>query len=93
MFGLFDWMKVAAGVVFGLSLGYPAGYWRGDNAGYDRHVAEIAINDGKAEIERKGDDAELQSMSDYDLCVVGLRAQRMPVNACEQLRGLSEGEP
>ncbi|HET9961621.1 MAG TPA: hypothetical protein VFQ34_04755 [Nitrospiraceae bacterium] len=31
MSGLFDWMK--AGVVFGLSLGYPAGYWRGDNAG------------------------------------------------------------
>ena len=29
---------VAASVVFGPSLGYPAGYWRGADAGYDRHV-------------------------------------------------------
>lgn len=52
------------------------------------YVAEQAAADRKAELERKGDDAKLKGMSDFDLCVDGLRSRRMQVSACEQLRGL-----
>lgn len=72
---------------------YLWGHHKGDRAGYDRHVAEMAAADRKAEMERKGDDAKLRTMSDYDLCVAGLRGNGMPVDACEQLRGLPEEQP
>lgn len=52
------------------------------------YVAEQAAADRKAEIERKGDDAKLRGMSDYDLCVGGLRSRRLPIDACDVLRGL-----
>jgi hypothetical protein len=42
------------------------------NEGRDRYIAERAVNDQKAELERKGDDAKLQRMSDYDLCIASL---------------------
>lgn len=55
------------------------------------YVAEQAAADRKAELERKGDDAKLKGMSDFDLCVDGLRSRRLPLDACEQLRGLPPG--
>lgn len=94
MLSLLDTIKLGGAALGGCLVGagvfYAIGHWRGERAGYDRHVAEVAIADGKAELERKGDDAKLQSMSDYDLCVVGLRGSGMPVDACEQLRGLQQ---
>lgn len=97
MFGLFDWIKLGAGFAAGAlvagSVAYCVGYMRGDSAGYDRRVAEVAIADGKATLERKGDDATLQTLSDYDLCVVGLRGSGLPVSACEQLRAVPEKQP
>jgi hypothetical protein len=97
MFGLFDWIKLGAGFAAGAlvagSAAYGIGYVRGDSAGYDRRVAEIAVTDGKATLERKGDDATLQNLSGYDLCVVGLRGSGLPVDACEQLRPVREEQP
>ncbi|WP_353641304.1 hypothetical protein [Mesorhizobium sp. WSM2239] len=97
MFGLFDWIKLGAGFTAGAlatgSAAYLVGYAEGDGAGYDRRVAEVAVADGKATLERKGDDATLQTLSDYDLCVVGMRGSGLPVDACEQLRPVREGEP
>lgn len=55
-------------------------------AGRETYVAEQAAADRKAEIERKGDDAKLRGMSDFDLCVDGLRSRRLPVNVCDELR-------
>lgn len=52
------------------------------------YVAEQAVADRKAELERKGDDAKLKGMSDFDLCVDGLRSRRLPVDACGILRGV-----
>ncbi len=52
------------------------------------YIAEQAAADRKVEIERKGDDAKLRGMSDYDLCVDGLRFRRLPVEPCDVLRGL-----
>lgn len=97
MFGLLDWIKMggaalAGGLVAGV-VSYQVGHWNGDTQGYQRRVAEMAIADGKAELERKGDDAEIQGKSDYDLCVLGLAGSGMPVDACKQLRGVREEQP
>ncbi len=86
--GLLDWFKAAAAGVAVAILAYQIGHWVGETAAYQRLLAETAAASTKAEMERKGDDAKLQGMSNYDLCVVGLRARRMPVDACQQLRGL-----
>jgi hypothetical protein len=97
MFGILDWIKIgvgaAAGALVAGTAAYFIGHWIGDSAGYQRFMAEVAIANGKAELERKGDDAKLQGTSDYDLCVLGLRGNGMPIDACEQLRGLPEGQP
>jgi hypothetical protein len=56
----------------------------------DRLIAEQAVSHQKAELERKGDDAKLQTLTPYDLCVAGLGGNGMPVDACDQLRGPGE---
>ncbi|MGN8170495.1 hypothetical protein [Agrobacterium sp. 22117] len=61
--------------------------------GRETAIAARAIEDAKAELERKGDDASLQNRSDYDLCVLGLHGNGMQIDACEQLRGLPEKQP
>lgn len=95
--GIFDTIKMgtsaAAGALVAGALGYAIGHWKGDTQGYNRRVAEVAAADVKAELERKGDNAKLQGMSDYDLCVSGLRGSGMPVDACEQLRGVRVEQP
>lgn len=53
-------------------------------------IAEMAVAAAKAEIQRKGDDASLQTKTDFQLCVLGLRSSGVPVDACEQLRGVGE---
>lgn len=90
MIGLFDWLKIGAGAAVGLLIGYQVGRWQGESAGYDKRIADAAIEAVKAEAERRGDDAKLQSMSDYDLCVTGLRNSRLSVSACDVLRGMGE---
>ena len=86
MFGLFDWIKIGAAAGLGLLIGYQVGHWQGESAGYDKRIAEAAVEAVKADAERRGDDAKLQNMSDYDLCVTGLRASRASVEVCEALR-------
>ncbi|TPN79953.1 hypothetical protein [Mesorhizobium sp. B1-1-2] len=97
MLGLLDWIKLgvgaAAGAIVAGVIVYPIAHWKGDSQGYSRRVAEIAAADVKAELERKGDNAKLAGMSDYDLCVSGLRGSGMPVGACDQLRGVPESKP
>lgn len=63
---------------------------RAREEGRAAYIAEQAAADRKAEIERKGDDAKLRGMSDYDLCVDGLRSRRLPVDPCDVLRGVRQ---
>lgn len=63
---------------------------RARNEGRAAVIAEQAAANQKAELERKGDDAKLRNMSDYDLCVDGLRARRLPTDGCSVLRGISQ---
>lgn len=88
MFGVRDFITIAATALLVGGLSFVVGRIVGDGEGYDRLKAEIAVNDAKIELKRKGEDAKLQSMSDYDLCRHALRAAGMPLDACEQLRGL-----
>ncbi|MCF6112014.1 hypothetical protein [Mesorhizobium muleiense] len=89
-----NWKLIALGtLIAAVPVAYLVGHDRGDDAGYDRRVAETAAADLKAELERKGDNAKLRGMSDYDLCVSGLRGSGMPVDACEQLRGVPVEQP
>ncbi|MER8762909.1 hypothetical protein [Mesorhizobium sp. M0968] len=89
-----NWKLIALGALIGaVPIAYSIGHWKGDTQGYNRRVAEVAAADVKAELERKGDNAKLAGMSDYDLCVSGLRGSGMPVDACEQLRGVPEEQP
>lgn len=56
--------------------------------GRDRLIAEQAVQSQKEELERKGDDAKLQRMSDFDLCTAYLGV----VPECESLRVLGVSE-
>lgn len=85
---MLGWLKLGAGALLGAVVAYHVGHWRGQSAGYQKHVAETAAANSKAELERRGDDEALRGMSDYNLCVLGLRGRGLPVDACDQLRGL-----
>lgn len=86
MIALIDALKIGAGAILGGVVVYayvqaftlPAAR----QEGRDRLVAEQAVQTQKEELERKGDDANLQRMSDFDLCVAYLG--RMP--ECDSLR-------
>lgn len=95
---MLDRLKTAllavGGVIAGIAATYtvaalimvPAAKREGKSAA----MAEIAVAAAKAEMQRKGDDASLQTKTDYELCVLGLRSNGLPVDACDQLRGLDE---
>lgn len=97
MFGLLDWIKLgagaAAGAILAAAIVYPIAHWKGDTQGYNRRVAEVAAANAKAELERTHDNATLRDMSDYNLCVSGLRGNGMPIDACDELRGVSVEQP
>lgn len=92
MLGILDWIKIGgaalAGAVIAAVIAYPIGHSIGDRQGYNRRIVEQAVADTKAEAERKGDDAKIGSMADYDLCVASLKRRGMPVELCDELRGL-----
>lgn len=92
MIGILDALKIGAGAVLGAALLYA--YVQAVSLPAARSearahlIAEQAVQSQKEELERKGDDATLQRMSDYDLC----RAYLGGVPECDTLlvRGVSE---
>lgn len=58
--------------------------------GINLAIAKMAVTATKVEMERKGDDASLQTKTDYELCVLGLRSSGLSVDACDQLRRVDE---
>lgn len=92
MIGILNWLQIGTGAVVGAMVGgaffYAVGHWQGHTAGYDQRVAEVAAASAKAELERKGDDATIQKLSDYDLCVLALDGRGLPDDPCQQLLGL-----
>lgn len=90
-------LSLATGFIVGaLTVGsgsYLFGYYSGASAGYDRAIAERAAATERAELERKDDDAKLQTLSDYDLCVASLAGDGLSVAPCEQLRRVPKEQP
>lgn len=87
-------LSLAAGGVVGFVLAFTlfhlinVSVWlpAAQEEGRARLIAEQAAADRKAEIERKNDDAAIRNKSDFDLCVDALRARRVSIDACDQLR-------
>lgn len=69
---------------FAMAGGKAIGRHEGRAAVYIEQATEAA----RLEKERVTDDANLRNLPDYDLCVSGLRARRLPVDGCDVLRGL-----
>ena len=86
MIGLINVLKLGAGAILGgvVVYSYVQAYSlpAARQEGRDRLIAEQAVQSQKEELERKGDDANLQRMSDFDLCVAYLG--RVP--ECDSLR-------
>lgn len=95
MIGLINVLKLGAGAILGgvIVYSYVQAYSlpAARQEGRGRLIAEQAVQSQKSELERKGDDANLQRMSDYDLCTAYLGI----VPECEslKLRGVCESEP
>lgn len=92
MFSIVEWVEIGIGVVLGAVvagvIAYGIGHAKGDTQGYNRRIAEQAVADQRVEAERKGDDARIGNMADYDLCVASLRRRGLPDDVCDELRGL-----
>ena len=78
-------------VVVAAALGFVAEQ-RAWHRGYAAHETEMAEAAAAAERKRTEDDARLQGLSDAELCRDYLRARGMPIDACDQLRGVSGGQ-
>ena len=92
--------QIGAGAAAGALLGWAATFAYVEavslpaarSQGRDAYIANQAAATAKAELERKGDDAKLQGMSDFDLCVAGLGGLR-DASPCDELRGLHGEQP
>lgn len=85
---MFDIVKMGIAAISAAIIAYQIGQYRGYAAGYDKHVAIQAAAAAEAELKRKNDDAKLSQMSDFDLCVAYLGGRGLPIEPCEQLRGI-----
>lgn len=95
---MLDRLKTAVVAIGGAVVGIAATYTvtsllmvpAAKREGKSAAMAEMAVAAARAEMQRKGDDASLQTKTDFELCVLGLRSNGMPVDACDQLRGVGE---
>lgn len=75
--------------VIGACLVTLALYQLGKSDGYADAITDQLQSSIKAERERAVDDAKLRDLSDYDFCKLALNRRGLPVEQCEQLRGLA----
>lgn len=86
--GLSGIVRMAVVAVFVGLLTFAGGKLVGYQDGRSAVHIEQATEAARLEKERVADDANLRNLPDYDLCVSGLRARRLPVDECDVLRGL-----
>ena len=91
---MLSYLKLGIGFLVGASIVGGAAYWlgrsQGDSQGYARYAAEQSVKDLGIEKSRKRYDEHVQNLDDYTFCVESLHARGLPVDACEQLRGIPE---
>ena len=82
------WVKTALSALVAAFLLVAAGYLTGKRDGRQQAVTEQLRETVKAEKERGKDDEKLRGLTNYDFCVLGLRRRGMPVEQCDELRGV-----
>jgi len=83
-----SWLKYSLAALVAALLLLTAGYFAGKHEGRQQAVSEQLRETVKAEKERGKDDAKLRGLTNYDFCVLGLRRRGMPVEQCDELRGV-----
>lgn len=83
-----SWVKTAVAALVAAFLLLAAGYLTGKRDGRQQAVSEQLRETVKAEKERGKDDEKLRGLTDYDFCVLALRRRGLPVDQCDELRGL-----
>lgn len=83
------WLKFAIAAVLAAFLLLFMAYRIGKLDGQQQEEVSRLQSDIKAERERTVDDAETRTLNDYDFCVRSLNRRGLPVEQCEQLRGVS----
>ncbi len=82
------WVKTALSALVAAFLLVAAGYLTGKRDGRQQAVTEQLRETVKAEKERGKDDEKLRGLTDYDFCVLALRRRGLPVDQCDELRGM-----
>ncbi|WP_418460457.1 hypothetical protein ACNT8L_18245 [Brucella intermedia] len=83
-----SWVKSALGILMAAFLLLAAGYLAGKREGRQEVVSEQLRETVKAEKERGKDDEKLRGLTDFDFCVLALRRRSLPVERCDELRGV-----
>jgi hypothetical protein len=83
-----NWLKYAIAALMAASSLLACGFLAGKHQGRQEAITDILRQDIKAERERGKDDEKLRGLPDYDLCVVALRRRGLPVDQCDELRGV-----
>ncbi len=86
MFGLLDWLKIAAGAALGALIASGPLYLLGTHNGRQQAAVARLQADVDAYVKREGIDHEVDGMERYRIC---LDLGGLP-NDCEQLRGVEE---
>ena len=85
-FLLTHWRVLA---VIGVCLAAVALYQFGKRDGYRDAMSDQLQSTIKAERERVADDAKLRDLSDYDFCRLALKRRGLPIEQCDELRGVA----
>lgn len=83
-----NWLKYSLAAVLAAFLLLAGGYLIGKRDGRQQAVTEQLREAVKAEKERGKDDEKLRGLTDYDFCALALRRRGLPVDQCDELRGL-----
>lgn len=83
------WVKTALAALVAAFLLLTAGYLAGKREGRQQAVSEQLRETVKAEKERGKDDEKLRGLKDFDFCVLALRRRSLPVERCDELRGVA----
>ncbi len=83
-----NWLKYSLAALVAAVFVSGGAYLYGKQIGHRQAVSDQLQESIKAERERAKDDAKLRDLSDYDFCTLALRRRGLPVDQCDELRGL-----
>lgn len=83
-----NWLKYSLAALVVAFLLLSAGYLAVKREARQQAITEQLHDAIKSEKERGKDDAKLRGLTNYDFCVLGLRRRGMPVEQCDELRGV-----